>query len=161
MYNHSIRVSGQTSAYRFCALFNPVGSGMQMVLRRITVTPYATASSLSSTPLLLSRITSSTGGVLMDAGDVNKFDNTYPDTAVEMRMNNPTVTLAQEVYSFAPPIQALTVSGYAPVLQAAEFPEEWGRFVLAEGEGVAYHQTTGGLTSHVYAMTAFWSEQAS
>ena len=161
MYNHSIRVNGQTSAYRFCALFNPVGSGMQMVIRRITVTPYASTSALSSTPLLVSRITSSTDGVLMDAGDINKLETIYPDTAAEMRMGNPTVTLTQEVCSFGPPVQGATATGYAPAMQSFEFPEEWGRFVLAEGEGIAYHQTTGGLTSHVYAMTAFWSEQAS
>jgi hypothetical protein len=35
----------------------------------------------------------------------------------------------------------------------------WGRFVLAEGEGVAIHQEAAGLTAHHYNINLFWAEQ--
>lgn len=156
MYSFNLTTAGQASTYRFLAVFNPIESGKQLMVHQATVTGYATVTVGSATPVTLSRITSSTSGSLQAASDINKFVSTYPDSITEVRTGNPTVTTGPRIYSFAPPVQGLTIGALSPNPQSVKFKTE---LIISPGEGFAFHQTTSGLAGHQYAIYACWVEQ--
>lgn len=156
MYSINVQSAGQGSAYRFLAIFNSIDSGFQLMLHEATVTAYSAVSVASTTPLLLSRITASSGGTLQNDSVVNKFTTSYPDTITEVRTANPTVTAGSKIYAFAPPIQGLTIGALSPVPQPVRFVTE---LILEPGEGFAFHQDAAGLTGHQYSIYACWTEQ--
>lgn len=157
MYSLNASFGGQTSAYRFVSVMNPVGSGKQLILKKISVIGYAGALSLSTVPLIASRISSVTGGVVQGASAVNKFSTMYPNATAEIRITNPTVVVGARIYSFAPPLQGLTAGALAPTPQTAVFNE--AELMLRPGEGFALHQESAGLTAQIYNAYVAWLEQ--
>lgn len=165
MYSFNLASNnGQSSAYVFCSLFNPVGSGKSVTLHQVQVTPYATATSTSAVSTQLVRITAASGGTLTydpasPTNDVVKLRTSDPDAAVEIRTGDPAVTADGVIGRFAPPVQGLTAGAYAPGQQSMSFlADQWGVFTLAEGEGVAFRQTGSGDTDQRWPFTIAWSE---
>jgi hypothetical protein len=157
MYSVNTAVGGQTSAYRFVSVMNPSGSGKNLVVRKANVIGYAGVLTLNTVPLVLSRITAASGGSVQAASVVNKFVTSYPNSASEIRMSNPTVTAGAKIFSFAPPFQGLTVGAFAPAPQVVVFGE--AELMLVPGEGVAFHQEAAGLAAQLYNIYLSWTEQ--
>jgi hypothetical protein len=161
MYSFSLPdTSGQTTAWNFCALFNPEDSGVVLVLHSIQVIPYAAGEATSTTATRVNRITTSSDGTLQNASAINKFQTSYPDSASEVRTMNPSVTLGAEVGRYAPPVQGSTVTGFSGTQQEMQIMRDWGLFTLDEGEGIVFRQAGGGDTDHRYNFILVWGEQA-
>lgn len=160
MYSFNLNnQQGQASSYTFLSLFNPVGSGKTVLLHHCQAIPYAASTSTSVAVQQLFRITAASGGTLQSASAINKMNTASADTAAEVRTGNPTVTLGPSITSFAPPTQSLTITAYAPAMQELKFlADQWGNFVLAEGEGVAYLQGAAGDVDQRLNFTIVWSE---
>lgn len=166
MYSFNLAsINGQASAYVFCSLFNPSGSGKTVLLQQVQVTPYAATDSTVLVSTQLARITAASGGTLTydpaaPTNDVVKLQTSHPDSVVEIRTANPTVTAGGVIGRFAPPIQQSLTSGtYTPSQQEISFAaDQWGLFTLEEGEGVAFRQTSAGSTNHRWPFTIAWSE---
>lgn len=156
MYNISMTFNGQGAAHRFCSVFNPSGSGMEVLIGEACVIPYASTSASSDTPFLLSRITTATGGTLQAASVINKCMTTYPDSVAEVRTVNPTVTAGARIFSFSPPSQGLTAVAFAP---AQQIFHPMDHIHLMPGEGVSFLQEAGGDTDHKYNAYLYWMEQ--
>lgn len=157
MYSVSMSFGGQTSAYRFLSVMNPVESDRHLVLKKISVIGYAGALSLNTVPLIASRITTASGGSVQVASVINKFSTDYPDAAVEIRTANPTVTAGARIYTFAPPLQGVTAGALSPAPQNAAFSE--AELKLHPGEGFALHQEAAGLGAQNYSVYVSWVEQ--
>ena len=155
MYSLSFATSGQASAYRFLAVFNPLSSTREITINKASCIGYASVVTTNNTPLLLTRITTSTSGSLQSSSIINKCMSEYSDSAVEVRTTNPTVTTGATVFSFAPPIQGLTVTSFSPVPQWIEFDEHMH---LEPGEGVCFQQGAAGLTAQQYTLYLAWLE---
>lgn len=157
-------INGQTTAYVFCSLFNPVGSGKTVFLQQVQVTPYAVATSDSATSAQLVRITAASGGTLTydsanPTNDIVKLRTGHPNSVVEIRTANPTITAGGVIGRFGPPIQAATATSYAPVQQEMSFlADQWGIFSLEPGEGIAFRQTAAGDADQRWPFTVAWSE---
>ena len=153
-------IGGQATApYTFLSLFNPVGSGVSVYLHQLQLAPYAAGASTTNTTTLLNRITAASGGTLQADSTVNKLRTTDPDPLVEIRTADPAVTLGAGIIHFAPPIQPTIISSYSPSVQEVNFmSDQWGNFILAAGEGVAFHQINVGDADQRWPFTIVWSE---
>lgn len=165
MYSYNLAtINGQSTAYVFCSLFNPSGSGKTVFLQQVQVTPYCASTSTSLVSPQLVRITAASSGTLTydpssPTDDVVKLRTEHPDSVIEIRTGDPTITANGVIGRFAPPIQALTAVAYAPVQQEMSFmADQWGLFSLEEGEGVAFRQTAGGTTNQRWPFTIAWTE---
>lgn len=164
MYAYSLSpINGVASAHRFMSLYNPSGSGISVVLHKIQCIPYTSTTSTSIVSGQVARVSTATGGTLVydpssPTDDVCKLRTSEPDSKVEIRTNNPTVTVGSLVSRIAPPIQNLTTTSYAAAMQELNFQMEWGRFTLEEEEGLTFHQTGAGDTSQKWPFLVVWSE---
>lgn len=158
MYSVSITATGQASAYRFLSLFNPISSENELLLTEASVVAFASSSASSDNPLLLVRTTAASAGSLQAASVINKCITTYPDSAAELRITNPTVTAGARIFSFGPPSQGLTATAYSPAQQTIEFTDQ---IYLLPGEGVTFLQEAAGDTDHRYNLYLHWVEQIS
>lgn len=167
MYSFNLAsINGVASANVFVSLFNPSGSGKKVTLHQVQVTPYAVGETTSAVSTQLIRITAASGGTLTydpasPTNDVVKMQTIHPDSVVEIRTSNPSVTADGVIGRFAPPIQqtALTPGPYTPAQQQMSFlADQWGHFTLEEDEGVAFRQTGAGDTDQRWPFTIAWSE---
>lgn len=151
----AVNVPGVVAANTYLTVFNPVGSGVVITPIRAEVQCLTIAAALDPSYMQASLITSSTGGTLVAATDVNKFDEVhYPDPEGEVRIGNPTVTI-RHPYALAtwPPVVSTGEGNTGAAVMALTGA---GQFFY-EGEGFAYH-ADGGDVDQSWSFHFVWGE---
>lgn len=84
--------AGVATANNFFSWFNPVGSGKTMAPLGLIVESHAINPTTSNASMVLQRISAASGGTLVTASTLTKFDPSQADSVSEVRNTNPTVT---------------------------------------------------------------------
>lgn len=149
-------LAGVVAANTFLTVFNPVGSGKTVSFAAAFVSTAAGAASGATAPMRGYRIAAApTGGTVQGAATIGKFNNTYANTVVEVRTNNPTVTLGAALWNTPPSVT--TGAGGGQFVHEVDTPAGSPPFVLAPGEGIAMN-TSAGDTDQVWNITVVWTE---
>lgn len=146
---------GTVASNTFITLFNPVGSGKTVTVGALFVSTVSNAGTVATRPTRLHRINAApTGGVVMAAADVFKFNTTSPDPVCVIRTGNPTVTLLAAASNTPPPV---TVgAGGGQFVHEIE-PPAGTAVILAPGEGVAVNNAAGD-TAQRWNFSLAWAE---
>lgn len=146
--------TGVVAANNYVSLFNPVGSGKNIITFSTSVSSYITGGgSTSKNSMIVSRITTATVGTLQAASAINKFSTSFANPVAEVRTGNPTVTLGAQVLAFPPPVTNDT----AIVSERVVGSGATGPIVLAPGEGVVFG-TAAGDTDQNWNISFAWGE---
>jgi hypothetical protein len=145
---------GVVAANNFVSLFNPVGSGITIGALGFIVQSYTTGNSTSSNSLQTIMTTAASGGTLLAASQIYKFDSGQRNSKAEWRTGNPTVTTTGLPILSIAPINASSGGATIPALLS---PGGGAPPVLHPGEGVVY-RTAGGNTSQMWNIVQVWVE---
>lgn len=158
VYSFSESFNGTTTAINnFVSIFNPIGSGRDLVLLYVAVESYSVGIFVATNTIRLSRITTASGGVIFTGGA--EFQTTDPSRVAEVRVTNPTVTVLASISEFGQN-QGITAVGSTAVSRREYRPDpSWGEFLLVPGEGVVLRQNTAGDTDQRFSFTVVWAER--
>lgn len=154
-YFHTIYdVPGVVAANNFMTVFNPSGSGKNIVVFSADVASYSTGGASSPNSLTVTRTTASSGGTQISAANVGRFVTTQANPVAEVRVGNPAATTTGLVlFSWPPPISTGAgegASAYTSVPPGAGF-------VCAPGQGLVY-STAAGDVDQVWRLNVLWAE---
>lgn len=148
-------VPGTVASNTFLTVFNPVGSGKQVILGGVFVSTTAAAATSATAPLRTHRIAAApTGGSVVAASDILKFDTTTPDPVSVVRIGNPTVTLGAAASNTPPPVT--TGAGGGQFVHQIE-PPPGTTVLIRPGEGFALNVIAGD-TAQRWNISAAWVE---
>lgn len=149
-----VDAAGVVAANNFVSLFNPVGSGKNIVLLGGSISSYvASAGSTVKASMQALRVTAASIGTLQAVSTISKFSSTYANPVAEVRTGNPTVTLGANFLSAPPPINPNTNSNVYEISP----PPGVGPFLLVPGEGIVV-RTTSGDTDQNWNINIVWGE---
>lgn len=147
---------GVVASNNFMTIFNPVGSGKVYVVGALFISCVASAATGAVRSMRAYRINAlPTGGTTQAASTVCKLDTAYPDTAADIRINNPTVTALQAATNTPPPVT--TGAGGGQFVHQLELPPGAPPFKLRAGEGLVLNVAAGD-TDQVWNLSVAWSE---
>jgi hypothetical protein len=145
------------TANNYLSVFNPIGSGKNLIFAQFTAFPYATAAQATTINMEVQRISTATGGTQLAAANINKFDTTQANATAEVRTGNPTVTLVGTVPLIAiPPAITNAANGVSSPVDI--IPPTGSLFICRPGEGVVVKQLAGAGTTQVWSLGLTWSE---
>lgn len=148
---------GVVAPNNYISLFNPIGATRVAVLSGIFVSYSLAIGTSITTPMRGYRVSTASGGTSVDttevAGNVAKVQTSYPDPVVEIRKDNPTVTLGPALFNSPPPTQKDTNFVHDINLPSGLLP-----FTLRPGEGIVL-RTEASLTDAFWNLTLVWAEQ--
>lgn len=148
-------VPGVVAANNFLSFFNPVASGKTITIFRSTITPWTGSASNTDVSMRVFRITAASGGTLVALNTVPKFNTSQPDSVVEIRTGNPTVTTTGlQVFSAPPGLSAGATGATAQLV--TEIPPG-ATFVLQPGQGLVA-TTSSGNTGQLWNFAVTWIE---
>lgn len=149
-------LAGVVAANTFVTVFNPVGSGKNVSFAAAFISTAATAASGATAPMRGYRIAAApTGGTVQAGSTIAKFNNASANTVVEVRTNNPTVTLGPALWNTPPAVTGGVGGGQ--FVHMVDTPAGSPPFILAPGEGIALN-TSAGDTDQVWNITVVWAE---
>ncbi len=153
-------VAGSTSAnYNYVAFFNPSGSGRTISIKRVAVRSN-TASTTAANYVNLStrRITTSTGGTQITAANYIYKNASTSDSIAEVRIANPSVTMAGITDSriLGQPLSG-AVGAYYSTRDITFGPSD-EKIVLQPGEGLAVYQEAAGSAITSIRVVIEWEE---
>lgn len=144
---------GVVAANNFLSLFNPLGSGVNLVVIGGVVGTYlVTGATNVRVSLQIARITTATLGVLAGAASIVKGITAYANPAAQVRTGNPTVTLGAVLSSVPPPVSPNT-----SVRTTLQVPDAASPLLLVPGEGIVAH-TSAGDTDQTWNVQIQWAE---
>lgn len=150
-------VAGQTAAtYNFLSLFNPNGNTKIVTIQASFIIPWATAATTTTNSMETFRTTAASGGTLQVASTISKFTTASPDSTVEIRTANPTVTTTGVTLGGIPPAITSSGSGLSG-LGNISIPVG-STFVLLPGQGVCMRQVIAGDADQLWNLGYIWSE---
>ncbi len=155
-YIYSIaNVAGTVASNNFITLFNPVGSGKNIVVGGMFISTVAAAGTAATQPMRIHRISAApTGGVLVTAPEVFKFNTGNPDPVAVVRTGNPTAVLGPAASNTPPPVT--TGAGGGQFVHEVD-PPTGTTVLLAPGEGVAVNNAAGD-TAQRWNISLAWAE---
>lgn len=146
----SPNTAGVALANNFVTLYNPVGSGKNVILGgAVTSCITGAASNVTDAMTIFRFFGAPTGGVVQTPV---KFKTSYPNPVAEVRTGNPTVTVDGPI-SMTPPALGTTIG----LLHVAMVPAGFGEFTLAPGEGLVLRTLTGD-TDQRWNLSQVWGE---
>lgn len=145
------------TANNYLSLFNPLGSGKNLMIAQFTAFPYATAAQATTINMEVQRISAASGGALLAAANINKFLTSQGNSIAEVRTGNPTVTLVGTIPIVAIP-PALTTAANGVSSPANIIPPSGSLFTCVPGEGVVVKQLAGAGTTQVWSLGFSWAE---
>lgn len=147
-------VAATVAAQNFLSLFNPSGSGKNLVVLGVTVTDYSVNSVTGATSMEVWRTTAASAGTQVTAPNINRFATAFSDPSAEVRVGNPTVTLSGQdaLVGFAP---SLGNGAQSPNTAA---PTPGASFVIAPGQGVVFRQSAGDIDER-WNVQIIWAEK--
>lgn len=146
---------GVVAANTYMSFFNPSGSGMVAIALLASVQCFAVTTAQAPFSMRASRISATSGGTLIPATDLNKFDETYYENPrFEVRIDNPSITL-KHPYPLGvwPPAISTGTGSVASSTEAIS----GAAFLMYQNEGFAFH-TLGGDTDQVWSLQFVWGE---
>lgn len=147
---------GVAAANNFLSVFNPVGSGKNIVVAQFICFPYATAATTPTDNMEVWRTSTATVGTLLAAANVGKFDTTQANSIAEVRTGNPTVTLTGTVPILAiPPAVTSSAGGASSTINV--IPPSGSLFICRPGEGIVA-RTPAGAVGQVWSLGFSWAE---
>lgn len=156
LYLHSLidqpGVNGAANTY--VSVFNPANSGKIMGGVNTIIQPYAIGAASTAESITLHRITAASGGTLVSAATVNRFNPAHPNPTMQVRVNNPTVTLS-----------GLTIGGTAPAVGAglgtnaalSVAASPGAPLICPPGNGICF-RTNNADTDMRFNLSFFWIE---
>lgn len=151
-----VDIAGVVLANNFLSLMNPVGSGKTYLGLQLLVSTYSGSLTGSLNSLTPKRITSASGGTLIAASTIPRFDTAYPNPVTEVRIDNPTVGGSGLALTPVAPVIS-TGAGQSSMTLS---PPTGTVFVIRPGEG-AVITTAGGDIDQIWNITAIWQEVGS
>lgn len=149
-------VTGVVAANNFLSVFNPVGSGKNLVIAQFVCFPYATAATSPTVNMDVQRISAASAGTQLAAANIGKFDTTQVNSVAEVRTLNPTVTLTGTVPIIAiPPAVTSSAAGASSTINL--IPPSGSLFICRPGEGVVA-RTASGAVGQKWSLGFSWSE---
>lgn len=145
------------TANNYLSIFNPVGSGKNFTFAQFTAFPYATAATGPTINMEVWRTSAASGGTLLAAANINKFDTQQQNSLAEVRTANPTATLIGTLPILAVP-PAITSSGTGVSASVAIIPPNSTLFVCHPGEGVVVRMPAGGDVDERWSLGFTWLE---
>lgn len=147
---------GVVAANNFMSVFNPVGSGKILMFGGAFISSYIVGDTAATIESLRGfRITAASGGTLVPNATVCSFDTTKPDTTMEVRTGNPTVTLGDAIFNSPPFIGAAKQS--IPFVHQVPVPAGLGGFLFRPGEGIVLRTAAGDVDTR-WNLSLAWSE---
>lgn len=148
-------IPGTAAPQTFITLFNPIGSGKSMVVGGMFISTTATAGTSATQPTRIHRISAApTGGTVVAASDIFKFNTANPNPVAELRINNPTVTLLAPASNTPPPV---TIGAGGGQFVHEVDPPTGTTVIVAPGEGVAVNNSAGD-TAQRWNISLAWAE---
>lgn len=148
-------IPGTVASNNFVTLFNPVGSGKTVVVGGMFISTVAAAGTSATQPTRIHRISAApTGGVLVAASDIFKFNTANPDPVCVLRIGNPTAVLQAPASNTPPPVT--TGAGGGQFVHEVD-PPTGTTVLLAPGEGVAVNNSSGD-TAQRWNISLAWAE---
>lgn len=153
VYLHSIaNVPGTVATQNFMSIFNPVGSGVTMTLAAAAFSYTNINPATDTTPLRGYRCSAASGGTLITASQIQRFNTLQPDPKIEVRVGNPTTTNAPfGLFNSPPPIDNRSSNVHELAIPPTQ------PFVCREGEGIVITKLSG-VTSADWNITLVWAE---
>lgn len=146
-------VPGVVAQNNYVSFFNPANSGKVMVALAGIVSTYAVNLAASPNSLATRRITGASGGSLVTASTVPRFQSVNPDPVVQVRTGNPTITGAGLPLSAFPPVISDKTGSPGTQTSPAGAPS----FVCLPGEGLVWN-TAAGDVNQIWNITFLWGE---
>lgn len=155
-YIYSIaNVAGTAAPQTFITLYNPAGSGKQIIVGGMFISTVAAAGTAATQPTRIHRVTAepSAGSVVANS-DIFKFNTANPNPVAVLRIGNPTVSLLAAASNTPPPVT--TGAGGGQFVHEVD-PPTGTTVLLAPGEGVAIHNSAGD-TAQRWNISLAWAE---
>lgn len=156
LYVHSftdvVGVAGAPNVY--LSVFNPVGSGKVMGIVNVLVQPYSVGAASVASSFNFHRISAASGGTLIAASTVIRFDPLHPDPAAEVRQDNPTVTTVGNVIGGTAPPVGTGLGTNAPLAVSAPAAVP---FLCRPGQGVCFRTQDADIDTR-WNVSLFWVE---
>lgn len=157
-YDFSIAAIQQTAGARdYLSLFNPVDSGITTIFAAIFLSSVHT-SGVGSTvpdPIRGFRISAASGGLVIPASDIAKFQTGFPDPSAEVR-TDPTSSTRQAPFFNSP----VAIGNRAMEVHDITIPPGSPFFTLGPGEGAVIRSEAGNTETFVN-LSIVWSELSS
>jgi len=147
-------IPGVVAATNHLALFNPIGSGKNVIFGGAFISSTSASGSTITDPMRGFRATLISGGVLQADSASAKFVTANPDPVAEIRTGNPAATLDGAMFNSPPAISATT--GVTPV-HAVPVPGGTGPFLLVPGEGMVMRTAVGDVDQR-WNLSVVWAE---
>lgn len=152
VYLHSIaEVPGTVADQTFITLMNPANSGRSMTLGTVALSYSNTSPATEPAPMRGWRISAASGGTLIAAADIAKFNTLSPNSVAEVRVGAPTATFVYPVFNSPPPIDNRSSN-----VHTVDIPPG-ATFLMRPGEGIALRKEAG-TTSAMWNITIVWAE---
>lgn len=140
----------------FISLYNPVASGKTLVLLGTFISCYVASGGSTTRNSMHGHLASAiSGGTLVTASSIAKFQSSFANPTAEVRTGNPTATTAAEFFQSPPPI-GTTASQYVHSVGYGA-STNGGGFVFAPGEGMVI-QTNNGNINQTWNISLVWGE---
>lgn len=154
-YFHTIYdTPGVVAANTFISVFNPGGSGKNVVFFQAEIGSYAVGTTTVPTSLLANRISAASGGTQIAAANVNRFVTSWPDPAAEVRVGGPTTTkVGLPLNAWIPPL----ATGVGAAATAYTSTPPGAGFFCAPGEGLSF-STSAGDVDQMWKINVIWAE---
>lgn len=147
---------GVVAANNFLSVFNPVGSGKNLVVAQFVCFPYATAAATPTDNMEVWRTSAASVGTLLAAANIGKFDTAQANSVAEVRTGNPTTTLVGTVPVLAvPPAVTSAAGGVSSTVSI--IPPSGSLFTCRPGEGVVA-RTPAGSVGQTWSLGFSWAE---
>lgn len=154
VYFWAIHDTAATVAARnFISLFNPAGSGKALTVLGVTVADYSVNTVSGATSMEVWRTTAASAGTQIAASNINRFVTTMADPVADVRITNPTVTLAgiDALVAFPP---SLGTGAQSP---NSVSPTPGAAFIILPGQGVVFVQNAGDVDER-WNIQIVWAE---
>lgn len=145
-------VPGVVTTNVYVSLFNPVGSQKIGILSSVFLSSTLTNPSSIVTSMRGWRITSATGGTAVANTEFARLQTHWPEATLQVRIGNPTVTLARALFNSPAPVSARSSSVHAVELPAGSPP-----VLLYPGEGFCLRSVSQS-TDAAWNITLAWAE---
>lgn len=148
-------IPGVVAANNFLTVYNPVGSGKVMFALQLNVSTYSVGQTSAGNSLRAHRITSApTGGTLVAASSVARFNTLHPDPVSVVRVNNPSATPVGELLVGIPPIISV---GTGQSATSSFAPPSGASFLSLPGQGLVF-STIAGDVDQRWNIDFVWGE---
>lgn len=148
-------VPGVVAANNFLSVFNPVGSGKNVVIFFAQTIPWATGATTATVSMNVFRTTAASAGTLVTASSIGRFVTADGSPVTEVRTGNPTVTTTGASLLGTPPAITSAASGVSGGSVSSSTPG--ASFLLVPGEGIVW-RTASGNVNQLWNFQVIWAE---